>query len=52
MRKLIITGLLILIIGGLIYPFVIDEVSGFSQALAVGLVIGGAFALRNQLNDK
>ena len=36
----------------MIFPFLIDEISGFSQALTIGLVLGGAFALKSQLSNK
>lgn len=52
MKRLTIIGLLILIFGGLIYPFATGEISGLSQALIIGLVIGSALALKSQLSKK
>lgn len=52
MKRLIINGALILIFGSLIYPFLVDEISGLSQALIIGLMVGSTMALRSQLGKK
>ncbi|UZH54874.1 hypothetical protein JRG66_13010 [Salinimicrobium tongyeongense] len=49
MKKLTIAGILILFLGCIIYLFAVDDISGLSRALLIGLMIGSALALRSQI---
>ncbi|WP_282018579.1 hypothetical protein [Salegentibacter mishustinae] len=45
MKNLTITGLILLIVGSLIYLILIDPTSGIARALTIGIIIGGGYAL-------
>jgi len=48
MKRLTITGIMILILGTIIYLILINEISGISRAIIIGLIIGAVMILGSQ----
>ena len=48
MKRLTLTGILVLIFGIIAYLILVDEISGIYQAIVIGLLIGSVLALREE----
>ena len=52
MKKITVVGLVLLIVGSLIYAYLVEDLSALSHALILGIMIGSSYALVRQFTNK